>query len=72
MPPATPQMGPQYGQRAQQQYQYSQCTGRKKALCVGINYEGTSGELRGCINDAKNVKQFLMRTSSLLITLHQL
>lgn len=62
MPPATPQYGPQYGQNTrQQQYQYSQCTGRKKALCIGINYEGTSGELRGCINDAKNMKQFLIR-----------
>ena len=26
----------------------------KKALCIGINYEGTSSELSGCINDAHN------------------
>lgn len=25
----------------------------KKALCIGINYPGTSAELRGCINDAR-------------------
>jgi hypothetical protein len=40
-------------------FQYSKCTGRKKALCIGINYEGQRRELRGCINDAHNVKRFL-------------
>lgn len=60
-------------------YQYSQCNGRKRALCVcdpsapvtsmcssnasrpqiGINYFGQSAELKGCINDARNVSQFL-------------
>ncbi|KAF8520265.1 peptidase C14, caspase domain-containing protein [Hysterangium stoloniferum] len=40
-------------------FQYSQCTGRKKALCIGINYIGQSGELRGCHNDAKNLIKFL-------------
>ncbi|KAG8830347.1 Ca(2+)-dependent cysteine protease [Serendipita sp. 399] len=60
MPPTTPQYGPQFGGQ-QQQYQYSQCNGRKKALCIGINYVGMEGELRGCINDAKNMKQFLIR-----------
>ncbi|PVG04066.1 hypothetical protein CPB86DRAFT_809963 [Serendipita vermifera] len=63
MPPTTPQYGPQSGggQGQGQQYQYSQCTGRKKALCIGINYAGTDAALRGCINDAKNMKQFLIR-----------
>lgn len=67
MPPTTPQQSP-YGSQGyngapprQQQYQYSQCTGKKKALCIGINYHGQSGELRGCINDALNMKTFLMR-----------
>lgn len=66
MPPATPQHGgpPQ----AQMDYQYSQCTGRKKALCIGINYPGTDGELRGCINDAVNMKSFLMREMNPLFT----
>ncbi|KAG2032334.1 caspase domain-containing protein [Suillus americanus] len=41
-------------------FQYSKCTGRKKALCIGINYQGQQRELRGCINDAHNVKRFLM------------
>ncbi|KAH9487448.1 Metacaspase-1B [Psilocybe cubensis] len=43
------------------QFQYSKCTGRKKALCIGINYRGQPNELRGCINDAKNVRNFLIR-----------
>jgi len=33
----------------------STLTGNKKALFIGINYKGTSAELRGCINDVKNV-----------------
>ncbi|KAG2095488.1 caspase domain-containing protein [Suillus discolor] len=40
-------------------FQYSKCTGRKKALCIGINYKGQRRELRGCVNDAHNVKRFL-------------
>jgi len=43
-----------------QVWQYSKCTGRKKALCIGINYHGTPQELHGCINDAKNVRKFLV------------
>lgn len=31
-------------------YQYSNCTGRRKALCIGINYFGSKNELKGCIN----------------------
>jgi len=41
-------------------WQYSQCTGTKKALLIGINYFGQQGELRGCINDANNVRKFLI------------
>jgi len=39
---------------------FSKCTGKKKALCIGINYKGQSNELHGCVNDAKNVKRFLI------------
>ncbi|ORX88438.1 hypothetical protein K493DRAFT_341283 [Basidiobolus meristosporus CBS 931.73] len=39
----------------------SQCSGRRKALLIGINYFGTSAELRGCINDVNNIKKFLMQ-----------
>ncbi|KAG9310509.1 hypothetical protein JVU11DRAFT_9656 [Chiua virens] len=42
-------------------HKYSRCTGRKKALCIGINYTGQKRELRGCINDIKNIKRFLTR-----------
>lgn len=40
-------------------FQYSNCSGRKKALLVGINYYGTANQLRGCVNDVKNMSQFL-------------
>ncbi|KIK74072.1 hypothetical protein PAXRUDRAFT_836084 [Paxillus rubicundulus Ve08.2h10] len=39
--------------------EYSKCTGRKKALCIGINYKGHRRELRGCVNDITNVRRFL-------------
>ncbi|KAH3680207.1 hypothetical protein WICMUC_000472 [Wickerhamomyces mucosus] len=42
-------------------YQYSNCSGKKKALLVGINYIGTSNQLRGCINDVHNVRNFLIQ-----------
>lgn len=61
MPPSTPQVQ-QFGATGQQQqFQWSQCNGRKKALCIGINYIGQDAELRGCINDARNMKQFIMK-----------
>lgn len=34
---------------------------RKKALIIGINYFGTSHQLKGCINDAMNVREYLVR-----------
>lgn len=37
-------------------------TGRRKALLIGINYFGTSYELKGCINDVHSIKNFLMET----------
>ncbi|CAD6576962.1 MAG: Ca(2+)-dependent cysteine protease [Tremellales sp. Tagirdzhanova-0007] len=64
-PPSHPQQyGPQYqsagGGQSQPFFQYSQCTGRRKALCIGINYIGSSNALAGCINDAHNVQKFLI------------
>ncbi|ODO08733.1 metacaspase-1 [Cryptococcus wingfieldii CBS 7118] len=56
-----PQFQGQGGQQAQPYFQYSQCTGKKKALCIGINYIGTSSALAGCINDAHNVQKFLIQ-----------
>ncbi|KAK4160173.1 putative metacaspase [Cladorrhinum sp. PSN259] len=58
-PPAGTQ---QFGHGAPQEYtfQYSNCTGKRRALLIGINYFGQEGELRGCINDTKNLSQYLM------------
>ncbi|ROV97484.1 hypothetical protein VPNG_08703 [Cytospora leucostoma] len=33
---------------------------RKKALIIGINYFGSENELKGCINDATNIREFLV------------
>lgn len=33
---------------------------RRKALLIGINYTGSEHELHGCINDAMNVRDFLV------------
>ena len=35
--------------------------GRHKALIIGINYHRSRAELRGCINDAKNMQMMLQR-----------
>jgi len=37
-------------------------SGRRRALLIGINYFGTQAELRGCINDVKNIENLLVRT----------
>ncbi|PFH53021.1 hypothetical protein AMATHDRAFT_55944 [Amanita thiersii Skay4041] len=68
-PPMPPRQEQKYGphfqgpnhQDMQPWFKYSQCTGKKKALCIGINYAGQQGELRGCINDAMNIRNFLCR-----------
>ncbi|KAI1438050.1 caspase domain-containing protein [Xylaria sp. CBS 124048] len=61
--PPPPPSGPQhFGVGAPQGYafQYSNCTGRRKALLVGINYFGQRGQLRGCINDVRNMSAYLV------------
>ena len=35
-------------------------SGRRKALLIGINYFGTSSELRGCINDVHHMRELLL------------
>ncbi|KAI0266453.1 caspase domain-containing protein [Gloeopeniophorella convolvens] len=35
-------------------------SGRKKAVCIGINYTGQSSQLDGCVNDAKSMYRFLI------------
>ncbi len=58
-PPTAPQ---EFGHGAPEGYtfQYSNCSGKRKALIIGINYFGQEGELKGCINDTKNVSAFLV------------
>lgn len=60
--PAPPPSAPvSFGNGAPQGYnfQYSRCTGKRKALLIGINYFNQKGQLRGCINDVKNVSTYL-------------
>ncbi|KAJ5677685.1 Metacaspase-1 [Penicillium maclennaniae] len=60
--PAPPPTAPvSFGHGAPQGYsfQYSRCTGKRKALLIGINYFGQKGQLRGCINDVKNMSTYL-------------
>ena len=73
-PPAGNQnYGPQFQganqQNSQAFFQYSQCNGKKKALCIGINYIGQKSELSGCISDANNIQRFLCRKPTNQITL---
>ena len=60
-PPPPPEGSVSFGSGAPQGYsfQYSSCTGRRKALLIGINYFGQRGQLRGCINDVKNMSAYL-------------
>lgn len=56
-----PPSGPQrFSSQMNASYQYSNCTGRRKALLIGINYFGSSNELKGCVNDVKNMSRFLI------------
>jgi hypothetical protein len=59
--PPPPSGAQEFGHGAPQGYtfQYSKCTGKRKALLIGINYFGQEGELRGCLNDVKNISAFL-------------
>jgi len=40
---------------------FIQASGRRKALIIGLNYPGTKASLRGCINDANNMKGLLLQ-----------
>lgn len=60
-PPPPPTGAQNFGHGAPSGYsfQYSACNGRRKALLIGINYFGQRGQLRGCINDVKNMSTYL-------------
>ncbi|KAK4146616.1 uncharacterized protein C8A04DRAFT_25533 [Dichotomopilus funicola] len=59
-PPPPPPSTQHYGYQQQFAFQYSQCTGRRKALLIGINYFNQRGQLRGCINDVRNMSAYLV------------
>ncbi|KAJ5623425.1 hypothetical protein N7490_012030 [Penicillium lividum] len=61
VPPTPPQNLQHFGSGAPSnyQFQYSACTGRRKALLIGINYTGQPNSLHGCINDVTNMSTFL-------------
>ncbi|KAJ5626277.1 hypothetical protein N7510_002586 [Penicillium lagena] len=61
LPPRPPQGYQHFGAGAPSnyQFQYSLCTGRRKALLIGINYYGQPSSLHGCINDVTNMSTFL-------------
>jgi hypothetical protein len=48
-----------YNDRDGNGFTLSECNGNRKALFIGINYFGTNAELKGCINDVKNISQFV-------------
>jgi len=35
-------------------------SGKRRAVLIGINYIGQQGELSGCHNDVKNIKEYIM------------
>ena len=37
--------------------------GTKRALLVGINYRNQRGQLRGCVNDVRNMKRYLVEAA---------
>ena len=50
-----------YKERDGDDFERSDCTGKKKAVYVGINYIGQKSELKGCINDVRNISQLFSK-----------
>lgn len=57
--PPVPPPGMQYDHGMQ--YAYSNNTGKRKGLFIGINYNGSKNQLQGCINDAQAISRFVMQ-----------
>jgi len=61
-----------YNEREGDKFVKSDLSGNKKALYIGINYFGTKAELKGCINDVKNISQLVAKkfgvTQALILT----
>ncbi|VEU39252.1 unnamed protein product [Pseudo-nitzschia multistriata] len=58
--------GPIFGNGRYQQQQRQGESGTQRALLVGINYYGQSGQLSGCINDVLNVKKYICKYQGFL------
>lgn len=53
---------PEVQHTSQEEYdEYDSRDSIKKCLLIGINYVGTRAELRGCVNDTENIKEFLIK-----------
>lgn len=64
LPMASPISTAQHGNQQPGGYFYFRhvkCHRKRKTLLIGINYFGTKGELRGCINDVQSVQEWLFR-----------
>jgi len=63
---ATPYQRPPLKMQTASKYELSQDpilpSGRCRALIIGINYTGTKAELKGCANDAINMKKLLVQS----------
>ncbi len=58
-PPGARDRGDGKGGPQEYAFQYTQNSGMRKALLIGICYFGQRGHLRGCINDVKNMAAYL-------------
>jgi hypothetical protein len=50
----------EYEEEEEEEWEPSACDGNRRAVFVGINYTGQDGELAGCVNDAYNLRNFLV------------
>jgi len=50
-----------YYERDGDNFTRSDCTGRKKAVYIGINYLDSNNKLIGCVNDARNISELFSR-----------
>mmetsp|Transcript_6227 Transcript_6227/g.15130 ORF Transcript_6227/g.15130 Transcript_6227/m.15130 type:complete len:357 (+) Transcript_6227:211-1281(+) len=55
------QVNPQTSAEAEATESLHRISGNRKALFIGINYKGQKGELRGCVNDVVNIKEFFQK-----------